>query len=253
MKNIKFVSFSAGAGFILSLTFGIFSKSGILKVLLTALVFALIFAVLGFGLSFVYEKFLSLDSSEIDSTKSTESKSTESKSTVSSSVGNNVDIVIEDQELERSGSNNRFNVGENRSMLNTSDVVTSNNSSSDNSSIAEDSKSNFVPVRNLETLTNISGTEAVKPSAVANKSAEISESSSSKNDDLDVLPDFGNLGMPATPMSSFSSSANDSIDEFSDTESSSVYTSKRNDVDTDKFQNTELIAKAISTVLSDES
>ena len=248
MKNIKFVSFSAGAGFILSLTFGIFSKSGILKVFLTALVFALIFAVLGFGLSFVYEKFLSLDSSEIDSTKSTESKST-----VSSSVGNNVDIVIEDQELERGGSNNRFNVGENRSMLNTSDVVTSNNSSSDNSSIAEDSKSNFVPVRNLETLTNISGTEAVKPSAVANKSAEISESSSSKNDDLDVLPDFGNLGMPATPMSSFSSSANDSIDEFSDTESSSVYTSKRNDVDTDKFQNTELIAKAISTVLSDES
>lgn len=248
MKNIKFVSFSAGAGFILSLTFGIFSKSGILKVLLTAFVFALIFAVLGFGLTFVYEKFLSLDSSEIDSTKSTESKST-----VSSSVGNNVDIVIEDQELERSGSNNRFNVGENRSMLNTSDVVTSNNSSSDNSSIAEDSKSNFVPVRNLETLTNISGTEAVKPSAVANKSAEISESSSSKNDDLDVLPDFGNLGMPATPMSSFSSSANDSIDEFSDTESSSVYTSKRNDVDTDKFQNTELIAKAISTVLSDES
>lgn len=247
MKNIKFVSFSAVAGFILSLTFGIFSKSGILKVFLTALVFALIFAVLGFGLSFVYEKFLSLDSSEIDSTKSTESK------TVSSSVGNNVDIVIEDQELERSGSNNRFNVGENRSMLNTSDVVTSNNSSSDNSSIAEDSKSNFVPVRNLETLTNISGTEAVKPSAVANKSAEISESSSSKNDDLDVLPDFGNLGMPATPMSSFSSSANDSIDEFSDTESSSVYTSKRNDVDTDKFQNTELIAKAISTVLSDES
>lgn len=247
MKNIKFVSFSAGAGFILSLTFGIFSKSGILKVFLTALVFALIFAVLGFGLTFVYEKFLSLDSSEIDSTKSTESK------TVSSSVGNNVDIVIEDQELERSGSNNRFNVGENRSMLNTSDVVTSNNSSSDNSSIAEDSKSNFVPVRNLETLTNISGTEAVKPSAVANKSAEISESSSSKNDDLDVLPDFGNLGMPATPMSSFSSSANDSIDEFSDTESSSVYTSKRNDVDTDKFQNTELIAKAISTVLSDES
>lgn len=248
MKNIKFVSFSAGAGFILSLTFGIFSKSGILKVFLTALVFALIFAVLGFGLTFVYEKFLSLDSSEIDSTKSTESKST-----VSSSVGNNVDIVIEDQELERSGSNNRFNVGENRSMLNTSDVVTSNNSSSVNSSIAEDSKSNFVPVRNLETLTNISGTEAVKPSAVANKSAEISESSSSKNDDLDVLPDFGNLGMPATPMSSFSSSANDSIDEFSDTESSSVYTSKRNDVDTDKFQNTELIAKAISTVLSDES
>ncbi len=247
MKNIKFVSFSAGAGFILSLTFGIFSKSGILKVLLTALAFALIFAVLGFGLTFVYEKFLSLDSSEIDSTKSTESK------TVSSSVGNNVDIVIEDQELERSGSNNRFNVGENRSMLNTTDVVTSNNSSSVNSSIAEDSKSNFVPVRNLETLTNISGTEAVKPSAVANKSAEISESSSSKNDDLDVLPDFGNLGMPATPMSSFSSSANDSIDEFSDTESSSVYTSKRNDVDTDKFQNTELIAKAISTVLSDES
>lgn len=247
MKNIKFVSFSAGAGFILSLTFGIFSKSGILKVFLTALVFALIFAVLGFGLTFVYEKFLSLDSSEIDSTKSTESK------TVSSSVGNNVDIVIEDQELERSGSNNRFNVGENRSMLNTSDVVTSNNSSSVNSSIAEDSKSNFVPVRNLETLTNISGTEAVKPSAVANKSAEISESSSSKNDDLDVLPDFGNLGMPATPMSSFSSSSNDSIDEFSDTESSSVYTSKRNDVDTDKFQNTELIAKAISTVLSDES
>lgn len=247
MKNIKFVSFSAAAGFILSLTFGIFSKSGILKVLLTALIFAVIFAVLGFGITFVYEKFLALDSSDIDS-----GKNSEVKVTGSSSVGNNVDIVIEDQELERSESNNRYDVGENRSMLNTNDVVASQNSSSLNNNIAEETKSNFVPVRNLETLTNFSGTEAVQPSAVANKTVESTGSTSSKNDDLDVLPDFGNLGMPATPMSS-SSSANDSIEVFSDSESSPVYTSRKNDVDTEKFQNTELIAKAISSVLSDES
>lgn len=251
MKNIKFVSCSAAAGFILSLIFGIFSKSGIFKVLLTALIFAVVFAVLGFGIAFIYEKFLALDSSDIDAGKSSEAKVVNS-----TSVGNNVDIVIEDQELERSESGNRYDVGENRSMLNTNDVASSSSSQSlsSNTGATEDTRSNFVPVRNLETLTNFSGTEAVKPSAIANNADENdAKESSSKNDDLDVLPDFGNLGNSATPMMSSSSSSNDSIDVFSESESSPVYSSRRNDVDTDKFQNTELIAKAISSVLSGES
>lgn len=248
MKNIKFVSFSAAAGFLLSLIFGIFSKSGILKVLLTAFVFAIIFAVLGFGISFIYEKFLVVDGSDFDS-----SRSSEPKIINSSSVGNNVDIVIEDQELERSESGNHYDVGENRSMLSTSDVVTSNNSESLNNSSTVEENSNFVPVRNLETLTNFSGTEAVKPTNNTKNQEDAPVSSNTKNeeDDLDVLPDFGSMGT-STVSSAGASSSNDSIDIFSDTGSSSGYT-RRNDVDTDKFQNTELIAKAISSVLSDES
>lgn len=246
MKNIKTVSFAAAAGFILSLIFGFFSRSGILKILLTALAFAVVFAVMAIVIGFVYEKFLAVDSSEIDS-----SVGNPTQIINSSKVGNNVDIVIEDQELERSESGNRYDVGENRSMLSSSDIVTSDNSDGLNNSSAGESKGNFVPVRNLETLTNFSGTEAMQ--ATTNKRADNLDqlpSSKNKEDDLDVLPDFGNLGSVPTPMSS--SSSNDSIDVFSDSENSSGYT-RRNDVDTDKFQNIELIAKAISSVLSDES
>lgn len=239
MKDIKTVSISAASGFILSLIFGLFSGSSFGKVFLTALVAAVIFAVLGFIISIVNEKFLAVESSEVDSP----SPSVSSDNTTST-VGNNVDIVIEDQELERSESSNRYNVGDKFSMLNESDVVnTSSNSVSQNTT---ESNPGFVPVRNLESLTNFSGSEAVKPVDMGLKTVK-----TGNGDELDVLPDFSDVASKDTPVPQ-SSSEDDSFDGgFSDVSSVSTYT-RKNEVDTEKFQNTELIAKAISSVLSDE-
>lgn len=249
MKNIKFVSFSAIAGFILSLVFGLFSKSGFIKVFFTAILFALIFAILGFGLAFIYEKFLSVEGGDFDTSKS----STSEQKTTDSSIGNNVDIVIEDQELERGASAIHYNVGANRFMLNNSDVQKSQSTTSSNNGLdgATESKAQFVPVRNLETLQNFSGTENIKPSTLKDILVENPETSG--NEDMDVLPEFGDFGTAATPYTNAAGSANDSLDVFSDSATSSTYTSRKKDADAEKFQNTELIAKAISSVLSDES
>lgn len=240
MKNIKIVSIFAVIGFILSLVFGLFSGSGFLRVLLTALICSIVFAVLGLALSFVYEKFLLVETSEYEShTSSAPAENTQSN------LGNNVDIVIEDQELERSDSSNRYTVGENYSMLNDSDVIpkTGNDEPVQNSS----ANSGFIPVRNLETLSNFSGSEAVKPSEIADQ-----EGKNGNPDELDVLPDFSGMAGKSVPVAQGSSDDDDSFDAgFSGSISVSTY-QRKNEVDTEKFQNTELIAKAISSVLSDE-
>lgn len=241
MKNIKIVSIFAIVGFILSLFFGLFSGSGFLKVLLTALISSIVFAVLGLALSFVFEKFLLVETSEYESqTSSAPAENTQSN------LGNNVDIVIEDQELERSDSSNRYTVGENYSMLNDTDVNPKSVQTEQDTGASVNS--GFVPVRNLETLTNFSGSEAVKPTEVGN-----ADGKNGNPDELDVLPDFSGIAGKSVPVAQGSSDDDgDSLDAgFSGSISVSTY-QRKNEVDTEKFQNTELIAKAISSVLSDE-
>ena len=67
MRKIKFSCIFAGAGFLISFVFGLFSGRDIGLVLLRAIIFALIYALIGFGISFLYEKFLSDDSSDLSS------------------------------------------------------------------------------------------------------------------------------------------------------------------------------------------
>ena len=61
MQNLKFLSISAGIGFVLSLVCGFFSHSSFSRIFLIALLFACIFGILGFIISFIYNKFLNLD------------------------------------------------------------------------------------------------------------------------------------------------------------------------------------------------
>lgn len=240
MKNFKTVIIFSSFGFILSLIFGIFSNSKFVKIIGTALIFALVFAILGFLISFVFSKFLNEDNLDY---VNAETNSTPSANT---NVGNNVDIVIEDQELESSESPNKYDVGQTVSMLNDSDVQ---NKERQSLSTYEQEAQNtgFIPVRNLETLKNFSASESVKPDEVSAKE-KLNESS----DELDELPNF----------SGFSNSGGSSSEQpFSDVRTSDISYSdtsvgsafyRKNEVDSDKFQNTELIAKAISSALSSE-
>ena len=111
MINIKSISVSAAVGFVLSFLVGLISSNAFLIVLLRAAIFALVFAALAVGISFLYSIFLAEDGAEVSSDGKASSKD--------SKVGNTVDIVIEDDELEDDDSGPKFFVENNRNGLRT--------------------------------------------------------------------------------------------------------------------------------------
>ena len=149
--NIKFISISAGIGFVLSLFCGFFSHSSFIRILLVALLFAIVFAIIAILISFLYNKFLNLDNSDGDSGY-TLALAGNSKS----SSGSKADIVISELDLEPTGNHNHYDVGNNRQMLNETDYKSQQ-------VIVEDSgpSGEFVPLRDKETVDNFSGTESV--------------------------------------------------------------------------------------------
>lgn len=262
MRSAKYIGLFAVCGFILSFVSGLFSHSSILSVLLKALIFAVIFGLLGLGIYFIYSKFLSNGSAgDFQGEYSADSSSVPS----ASAVGQNVDITIQDEELAPSESENHFVVGENHQMLNESDIRNSANGSND----AQNSSQGFVPLRNLETIKNFSGKEAVKPAdAVASENTsasgnldEVSDnanvqeaeiSSANGNSDnagkaIDILPDMENFV--------FSDNSGSDSDDDSDTGTDSEFVASsgsRKKNEAAEVQDAALMAKAISSVLSDE-
>lgn len=266
MRSAKYIGLFAACGFILSFVSGLFSHSSILSVLLKALIFAVVFGLLGLGISFIYSKFLS------DGTggefQSDYTADTSSVPAAGSALGNNVDITIQDEELAPSESENHYVVGENHQMLNDSDVRGSQGGNSD----AQSSSQGFVPLRNFETVKNFSGKEAVIPAeAVAVQAAEpvemaeeVTEDSTSQQTQtenstspaafsgggdggIDTLPDMENF-----VFSESSGSASDDDDSGTDSEFVSMGSSKKNNGPAE-VQDAALMAKAISSVLSDEN
>ena len=249
MRSAKYVGLFVACGFILSFVSGLFSHSSILSILLKALIFALVFGVLGFGISFIYRKFLSDGSNgDFQGEYTADSSSGISQQ---SALGQNVDITIQDEELKPSESENHFVVGENHQMLNESDVRNSEKAAA----TEQESPKGFVPLRNFETVNNFSGKEAVVPfeAAAANQNSENSAGSSENigAGGLDTLPDMENF------VFSESGSSNSEDDDAlaSGTGSEFVTSSgshKRNDAPAE-IQDAALMAKAISSVLSDEN
>lgn len=249
MRSAKYVGLFVACGFILSFVSGLFSHSSILSILLKALIFALVFGVLGFGISFIYSKFLSDGSNgDFQGEYTADSSSGISQQ---SALGQNVDITIQDEELKPSESENHFVVGENHQMLNESDVRNSEKAAA----TEQESPKGFVPLRNFETVNNFSGKEAVVPfeAAAANQNSENSAGSSENigAGGLDTLPDMENF------VFSESGSSNSEDDDAlaSGTGSEFVTSSgshKRNDAPAE-IQDAALMAKAISSVLSDEN
>ena len=255
MRSAKYIGLFAACGFILSFVSGLFSHSSILSVLLKALIFAVVFGLVGLGISFVYSKFLS-DGSGGDF-QSDYGAEPSSAPAAASALGQNVDITIQDEELAPSESENHFVVGDNHQMLNDSDVKSSAGNG------AQDSSQGFVPLRNFETVKNFSGKEAVIPSeAVAaapdadkNEAEEVEEAQpvtesapANAAGGLDTLPDMENFVFSE---SSGSGSDDDDSGIESDSEFVSSGSRKKNDGPAE-VQDAALMAKAISSVLSDE-
>ena len=256
MRSAKSIGLFAACGFILSFVSGLFSHSSILSVLIKALIFAVVFGLLGLGISFIFNKFLS-DGSGGDF-QGEYTADVAPAAAASSSLGQNVDITIQDEELRPSESENHFVVGDNHQMLNDSDVRNSGSAASEKSSAQ-----GFVPLRNFETVKNFSGKEAVIPAeAVAvekpvessapgeaqTTTAAVNFGTNNADGGIDTLPDMENF-----VFSESSGSGDDSSDAETESEfvSSSGY-HKKNDGPAE-VQDAALMAKAISSVLSDEN
>lgn len=246
MKGIKVMIFSAAAGFLLSFIFGLFSRTSIISVLLKAIIFAVVFGGLGFLINFLYEKFLSGDFvGEIESENNF--RSNESQKT-----GQIVDITIQDEELDKGESENHFVVSNANTMLNDSDVEKKStlpqnqkeNKLSETKNQAEDK--GFVPLTNYETVNNVSEKEAISPKTEKSSSSSSSDNSSNgfNSEGIDTLPDIGDLAFETEEIS-------ESEDDDIDTDGEFVSSVNKKSENVPEIKDAELIAKAISSVLSD--
>jgi len=115
MINPKNICVSACVGFFLSFFIGLVSDVRFSSVILRALIFALIFAALCVGLTFLYKVFLSNDngafSADIDS------------SAKGPAVGSNVNIVVDDSTLLDDAMAPKFNVSKKRTEFGKSEFA----------------------------------------------------------------------------------------------------------------------------------
>ena len=250
--NIKFISISAGIGFVLSLFCGFFSHSSFLRILLVALLFAIVFAIIAILVFFLYNKFLNLDNPDGDAGYSL-ALAGNSKA----SSGSKADLVISELDLEPTGNNNHYDVGNNRQMLNESDYRSQQ-------VIVEDSgpSGQFVPLRDKETVDNFSGTESVASGKGGNKGgpqfASMTDAGSafskaaSSSSSLD-LPDINNLNLSSGQSDEDSGSYGNEGEVLSDNTDFISSALKYSDDNAGNIQDASLMAKAISSFLSEET
>ncbi len=256
MRGLKISGVFAACGFILSFVAGLFSHTSILSILLKALIFAVVFGLLGYGIAFVFRVFLSDGTSTDIQGDGSESVA---MAAPSSGLGQNVDITIQDEELQKSESDNHFVVGESHQMLNDSDVKSAR------STAAPEASPGFVPLRNFETVQNFSGTESESPVAkasetiVASSNAAAADTSAVNNLRPAAVPSGAGVGgldtLPDMEGFSFSEGGSDSDDDdiVSGSDSEFVSTSNSRKTEEPEVKDAALMAKAISSVLSDEN
>lgn len=245
MSNIKNVLIFAVSGFIISFFFGFFSGSPFFRIFLKALLFGGIFAFLGFLITFVYDKFLKIDSvTENADLNKMDTDSTEQEKSV---LGRNVDITIKDEELEQSEDSNTYVVSGNHQMLTDGDMAAQNNESSEK-------ESSFVPIRFAETVENISSVESKTVQETVRNEQINSEkdvtmqnlAASQQDAELDVLPVMGDI-------SSSSAFSESTFDSKSENESVDFSSSNFGSNDESDIKDASLMAKAISSILSSET
>lgn len=238
MRGIKTGTVFAVCGFLLSLIFGLFSHTSILSVLLKAILFALSFGVLGLIINFVFTKFLANESTNEFGSESNSEKNIYSNH---STTGNIVDITIQDEDLEKGGSDNHFVVNDNHQMLNDSDLE----SKKEENSVVSENENGFIPLKKIETLKSLTGKEAITPeNAIINSTSE-NDMQFNGDEKLDVLPDMNNVNFESN-----NSTVPDDVETDDGFVSSGNY--HKNNDDGAEIKDASLMAKAISSILSDE-
>lgn len=112
--NFKMCSFTAAIAFVLSFFIALISGAGFGISFLRAIILAVCFGALSVGISFVYDKFLN--------EKSYDASSTESTSDSAPTIGNKVDITIDDEELQEDDETPKFVLTGQNQMLSSDDL-----------------------------------------------------------------------------------------------------------------------------------
>lgn len=277
MRNLKFIVGFTLAGFFLSLICGFFSHSNFLRVFLQAMLFAVIFALLAIIISVLFEKFLNDGVSGNEGDIGVENNAVDVQSIPRK--GSKVDFVIQDEELPVSESENQFFVGENRQLLNDSDIATVSHTveAGVHEHLQNNANDGFVPLQK-ESFENLTETEAksereynnnsgagfsslpssenVKKDVVTGVESNTSENinsgfntgtsrSDSKNGDIDILPDMSEV--------TFEKKDEDESEVDSPFVSSGVNTSSTRNFDGVDVKDASIMAKAISSILSGDA
>ncbi len=114
MPKVKNITYPAAAGFALSFLISLIATHRFGSSLLKGLLFALVFAVLAFVIDYVWGRFLS-EGDEVSDISGDAPKADKS-------LGNKVDITIDDADLSDDGKSLRFAVDRNRAKLSESDT-----------------------------------------------------------------------------------------------------------------------------------
>lgn len=109
------------------------------------------------------------------------------------------------------------------------------------------SDSQFVPVRNLETLYNVSGKEAVTKNAAPAVTSDGDQKFSAADEDLDTLPTMDDVDFSSSSGSGFGGDGVNTDSEFATTGVS------HRGAEEPEVKDAPLMAKAISTLLANES
>ena len=194
MKNIKYVIVFSVTGFILSLLCGLISGANAGRVFLFALLFAAVFGGLSILISFIYNKFLYIENSSPEQTNiQNEQNFVNQNQEKVSPLGQNVNLVIQDEDLEQSGNSTHYVVGDNHQMLNDTDYTHNKTDNTEQTSSPEKPADEFVPIRNYETVNNFSSNESINSTEANNKRDAAVEKIDQKSENLDVLPDMSDM------------------------------------------------------------
>ena len=223
--------------------------------------FGVIFGAISFGISVIFDKFLDVETGAEEGQAASDDGiiPAENKKT----LGQHVDLVVQEEELEHSGNQNHYDVGENHQMLNDSDYNQSRKPAAENNAAAQTAQANqeaqqiqekneFVPIRNFETVTNFSGDESMTSKESDARREIIAEQNEKKAGEIDVLPDMSDF-----QVSSDSGSPDSETVVLSDSEEAEFVHSatnyKSSDASNGEIKDASLMAKAISSILAEES
>lgn len=262
MQNIKFMSVSAGIGFVLSLFCGLFSHSSFGRVFLIAILFALIFAILSILIQLLFNKFLNVDAVGDDVGYSISASISGGNK---GSVNHKVDITINEADLPQTGNNNHYEVGDNRQMLNDDDIKKSTAESSKigneifggAGNLSGNIKVNSSLSKSMNegrTLNNAGSTQDTAPkqdfsSAAASANAKRAAKTSS-GFNSDSLPDIGDISFIQDDNPVNEEDPDIVLNENSDFISSAL---KYKDDNSNSIKDAALMAKAISSIISEEN
>ena len=236
-------------------------------------------------MSFLYGKFLADDSGSADSP--------EGEIKTGSRKGQTVDFVIKDEELPSDEITGQYIVNESQHKLSPNDikgvngvtpeaaqnayakqqsvgneiaknavmqenvsagdsVIESSGGGSEFSDSNNDSDKKFVPVRNIETLYNVSGKEAVPKNGAPVNSSFGEDTYSAEDEQLDTLPSMDSIGDLDSSGPAFGDGGVNNDTDFANGTGGG---SSRHAVEPDEntIKDAPLLAKAISTILANES